>query len=383
MMCKTLLRPVLAAILIVLIWRMASSGTVNPLLSDWQHHTIFTGEDSTHGLPNTEFLTATINRKLKHELYYASKEAKGFCARHGFHVYKPQPASSERKIYDLIMVNTELDALEIRLHELYDYVDYFVIVESTKTFQGNAKRLLIREAWERFGRYHKKIIYHQLEVPDNFAPERAWDWEDLQRDAMYDQVVSRLEDGRKPIKGDVIVVADVDEVPRRETMLLLRSCTFPKRLTLASKFYYYSYQFHHVGAEWPFPQATWYDGNATVRPTNLRNGDGGIPLLRDREKATLGNAGWHCSSCFSTMEQFLNKLESFSHGWMNHDYFRNRDRIAAAVRDGVDLWGRETERFTRIEDNQDIPHLVRDQPERFRYMVNRDSPSAGFSDYIM
>lgn len=356
---------------------------MNPALSDWRQHAVSTVEESAHRLPNTDFLTATVNRKLKHELYYASREAREFCQRHGFDVYKPQPASSERKIYDLIMVNTELDALEIRLHELYDHVNYFIIVESSKTFQGNPKRLLIRESWARFERYHSKMIYHQLEIPDGFAPPRAWDWEDLQRDAMYDQVMSRLDGPKKPITGDVIVVADVDEVPRREAMLLLRSCTFPKRLTLASRFYYYSYQFLHDGPEWPHPQATWYDGDDTVRPTNLRNGDGGIPWLRNREKATLNNASWHCSSCFSTMEQFLNKLESFSHGWMNDDYYRNRDRIANAVRDGVDLWGRETEHFTRVEDNQDIPHLVQEQPERFRYMVNRDSPSAGFSDYIM
>lgn len=376
---KRLLKLAFAAILVT--WAMLSIRNMSPLLHRPQVHAISIVDDKSLQLPDTAFLTATTDRKSKHEQHYASKQAREFCKRHGFHIYTPHATSSERKVYDLIMVNTELDALEIRLRELYDHVDYFVIVESATTFQGNPKPLLIKESLGRFRPYQDKIIYHELEVPPDFAPKRAWDWEDLQRDAMYDQVVSRLVGDLKPIKGDVIVVADVDEIPRRETLLLLRTCSFPKRLTLASKFYYYSYQFLHVGSEWAHPQATWYDGSATVRPTNLRNGDGGLPLLRDREMLTLGNAAWHCSSCFSTMAEFLTKMESFSHGWMNDEYYRNKNRVADAVRNGVDLWGRESEQFVTVEDNLDIPRLIKEAPDRFVYMLNRGGPSAGFSDY--
>ena len=81
------------------------------------------------------------------------------------------------------------------------------------------------------------------------------------------------------------------------------------------------------------------------------------------------------------MEQFLNKISSFSHGWMNAEQYRDRDRIAAAVREGRDLWERDVDTFTRIEGNRDMPPLVLAEPERFGYMSNRDGPSAGFTDY--
>ncbi len=46
----------------------------------------------------------------------------GFCERYGLPVRK-----GEVRIYDAFMFNGELDMLEVRLEELYDVVDYFVI----------------------------------------------------------------------------------------------------------------------------------------------------------------------------------------------------------------------------------------------------------------
>ncbi|KAK5989021.1 hypothetical protein PT974_10519 [Cladobotryum mycophilum] len=210
--------------------------------------------------------------------YYASEAARAFCAAHGYSVFTPQSRSGERKVYDLLMVNSELDFLEIRLNTLYDHVDYFVIVESPKTFQGGDKNLTIRDHWNRFERYHDKMIYHELRFPRSWNPKRTWDWEDLQRDAMYEQVFPRLRGSNAPVLGDVLLVSDVDEIPRPESLLLLRTCNFPRRLTLTAKFYYYSFQFLHDGPEWPHPQATYYQGWRTIKPTNLRNGDGGSPI---------------------------------------------------------------------------------------------------------
>ncbi|KAK2616265.1 hypothetical protein QQS21_000900 [Conoideocrella luteorostrata] len=325
---------------------------------------------------------STSDRSQKHAEYYASKVVREFCAAHGYSVFTPQRPSNERKVYDLVMVNSELDFLEIRLNTLYDYVDYFIIVESPKTFQGEKKPLVIKDSWDRFRRYHDKMIYHELTFPRAFNPHRAWDYEDLQRDAMYEQAMLRLVGDRAPVNGDVIIVADVDEIPRPQSVLVLRSCNYPRRLTLASKFYYYSFQFLHTGPEWQHPQATYYEGSrTTLKPTNLRNGDGGFAPFRGREKGVLNNAGWHCSSCFATIEQFLNKIASFSHGWMNAERYRDKDKIAAAVREGRDLWERQHDTFTRLQENKDTPPLVLEEPKRFGYMTNRDGPTAGFTDY--
>ncbi|KAI1339641.1 glycosyltransferase family 17 protein [Xylariaceae sp. FL0016] len=303
------------------------------------------------------------------------------CRQHG---WAPFRGAEKRKVYDLIMINTELDWLEIRLNGTYNHVDYFVIVESGKTFTNLDKPLIIKENMQRFSAYQDKIIYHELEIPAGFHSDRAnpaWAWEDLQRNAMYEQVLPYLKGPQAPVHNDVLIVADVDELVRPEALTVLRACEFPRRLTLRSHFYYYSFQYMHKGTQWAHPQATYYQGWRTILPTNLRNSDGGLQPLIKLEKGDLWSAGWHCSTCFSSINEVLTKLSSFSHVGLNQEVFRDRQRIADRVRNGKDLWDREGEEYERQEDNRDLPPLLLKEPDRFSYLLDRDGPTAGFSDY--
>ncbi|KAH8675446.1 glycosyltransferase family 17 protein [Xylariales sp. PMI_506] len=311
--------------------------------------------------------------------------AHDLCSQHGWKPFRSrETVGPKRKIYDLFMVNTELDWLEIRLNTTYDFVDYFVIVESPKTFTNHDKPLVIKESLDKLAAYATKIIYHELEIPPDFNPQGknpAWAWEDLQRNAMYDQVLPRLEGVQAPVDGDVIIVADVDEIIRPDTLVVLKTCEFPRRLNLRSSFYYYSFQFLHEGPQWAHPQATYYQGWRTIAPAHLRGGDGGLfPFIR-WETEDLWDAGWHCSSCFSTIQELLTKMASFSHVSFNQEYFRNPDYIATRVREGQDIWNRPGEVFRRINNNQDIPQILLNEKEKFSYLLDRDGISAGFQDY--
>lgn len=277
------------------------------------------------------------------------------------------------------MINNEMDWLEIRLEEMGEHVDYFVIVESKVTFTGMQKELVVKENWDRFEKWQRKIVYHVLEDPP-IGAKRTWDLEDFQRNAMFVQAMGALEGERAPKRGDVIVVADVDEIVRPAALLVLRNCDVPKRVTLRSRFYYYGFQWLHRGEEWAHPQATTYQGGNTILPADLRNGEGGNGLLAWWDKADLWNAGWHCSSCFKTVDEVLNKMASFSHTGLNQEVFRDRMRIVDRVRKGKDLWDREGEVYERIEGNGDIPKLVNKERERFGYLLDRDGPNAGFVD---
>ncbi len=48
----------------------------------------------------------------------------------------------KNKIYDCFIFNNETDLLEIRLNILNDYVDHFVIIESSETFTGLKKKTI-------------------------------------------------------------------------------------------------------------------------------------------------------------------------------------------------------------------------------------------------
>ena len=62
-------------------------------------------------------------------------------------------------IIDCFPFFNELDLLEIRLRLLDDIVDRVVLVESTRTFSLNKKKLYYSENKERFKKYNKKIIH--------------------------------------------------------------------------------------------------------------------------------------------------------------------------------------------------------------------------------
>jgi beta-1,4-mannosyl-glycoprotein beta-1,4-N-acetylglucosaminyltransferase len=306
--------------------------------------------------------------------------AKELCSSARFPVYPKR--ERKRKIYDLFLLNTELDWLEIRLHTLAAEVDYFVIIESPLTFTGLQKPLILKDNWEQFKELHGKIIHHVLQDPPKNA-KRTWDIEDYQRNAMFAQVIPFLTGEQKAEKGDVLIVADVDEIPRPSTLMVLRNCDIPARVTLRSKFYYYGFQWMHKGEEWEHPQATLYAGpKSTIKPADLRNGEGGWNRLRRWwDKTEIWNSGWHCSTCFSTIEAVLGKMGSFSHTGLNQEVFRDRTRTVDRVRKGLDLWDREGEDYNRIEGNEDIPDILKSDREKWKYLLDRDGSNAGFTDY--
>ncbi|KAJ4352996.1 hypothetical protein N0V85_009617, partial [Neurospora sp. IMI 360204] len=138
------------------------------------------------------------------------------CRPYGWKPYQPrQPSDAPRKLYDLVLVTTELDLLEVRLNTTWDAVDYYVLVESAKTFTGRNKPLLLKQALDetpsRFETYKSKIIYHQVQYPEDFSPPpltptprgsgsgsgsgsaSASPWEDFHLNAMFDQVFPLLE----------------------------------------------------------------------------------------------------------------------------------------------------------------------------------------------
>ncbi|KAI9740970.1 MAG: hypothetical protein M1818_004576 [Claussenomyces sp. TS43310] len=381
---------VLAFFFFVFVFRNTEIYTVP---SSWQEHRI-----KAHAFPSVG-----VTAEDAHGFLIPSV-AEGLCAAHNFDLYSKRDA--RRKVYDLFMVNTELDWLEIRLNELKDHVDYFVILEAERTFTGLPKPLYVRDNWERFKAFHEKII---LRVLDDGALEstRTWDHEDLQRNAMFDQVLApeltimpsednALSKEQTPNAGDVILVSDIDEIPKTAAVTLLRNCDFPRRLTLRSRFYYYGFQWLHRGEDWPHPQATFYEGARTVRPADLRNGEGsygGRNVLQTRlDKADLWNASWHCSTCFGSVDETTTKMSSFSHTPWNQEAFRQRQWVIERVRNGLDLFDRASEVYDKVEGrNWDIPaYLLRlrdstdeEERHRFAYLVDRDPPNANFKDVSM
>lgn len=312
------------------------------------------------------------------------------CRKHNFKPYVSADAR-ERKIYDLFLFSHELDWLEIRLNTLSPNVDYFVIVEAPTTFTGMVKPLYLKDNWSNFTMFHDKIIHSVVIDPGPSIGLDTWTHEDFFRNALFTSTFpSLLSTEKEAREGDVLLVSDVDEIPKPHTLEVLRECEIPDRLTLRSNFYYYSFQWLHTGEQWPHPQATVYHGlTNTLTPNHLRNGIGGSTsrswpasmIQRWRQKADMWDAAWHCSSCFSTLDQMRAKMDSFSHTPWNTPENRDEATMMQRVRTGQDLFGRKSERYRRVNSNNDAPQYVLEHKDRFEYLVNRDGENAGFSDW--
>ena len=88
-------------------------------------------------------------------------EAQDFCQRRRWEPYATR--DRRRKVYDLFLIDTELDLLEIRLNELDREVDYFVILEPSTTFHMDPKPLHLRDNISRFNDFQHKMIHRVLD----------------------------------------------------------------------------------------------------------------------------------------------------------------------------------------------------------------------------
>ena len=114
------------------------------------------------------------------------------------------------KLYDCFTFFNELDILELRLRELDALVHRFVLVEANTTFTGQAKPLHFALNAARFGPWIDRIIHI---VVDDFPIGMTDPW---QREAFQRNAIIRGLPLAQP--GDLVLVSDVDEIPKPEIL---------------------------------------------------------------------------------------------------------------------------------------------------------------------
>ncbi len=214
-------------------------------------------------------------------------------------------AKTHSKIYDCFIFFNELELLEIRLTELYDHVDKFVLVESRETFRGNVKALYFEENKHRFEKFLDKIIH--VVVEDRLHVPSAWHREEFQRNQIVRGLV-HCED------NDVIFISDVDEIIRpskvQDIVTILASIPYgqlPIVLCNQTMYRYYFNRFDKKDSPWPGSIAIFYKHLKQCCPEYCRK-------LAQRRLIpfVVNDAGWH----FTYMgghERVATKISAFSH----------------------------------------------------------------------
>lgn len=117
------------------------------------------------------------------------------------------------KIVDCFTFCNELKMLKFRLEELYDTVDYFVLVEATLTHVGTKKELYFEKNKSKFSKYLDKIIHIVVDDLPNSKNTDTWDREIYQRFSIK-KGIDKLNLQNK----DIIMISDLDEIPDMRTI---------------------------------------------------------------------------------------------------------------------------------------------------------------------
>ena len=225
-------------------------------------------------------------------------------------------------LYDCFLFYNEYDMLELRLKELYDTVDYFVIIEGTHTFVGTPKESNFEKYKERYEPYMKKIRYFYL--PNLVDTSNAWNQEHKQRENIYHALKTL---GAQPT--DTVTNCDCDEIPRPEVLQSLRGIKHLVHLVLL-EFWYNVETFNTrpcgstcVSSFELVEQS--YNGTYKTDDWNFSNNRwrGGIGN-------NIPNAGWHFSY-FGGVNKILEKITNAAHQECNTIENNNMNNIIECV----------------------------------------------------
>ncbi len=264
-------------------------------------------------------------------------------------------------IVDSFIYYNELDLLNYRLEILNDYIDYFILVESTHTFTGKPKPLYYNENKEKFAKFNDKIIhivvddfpYKQPNI--NFVFNHQWKNEYFQRNCIV-RGLQLLQSSKQTFKNeDVILTSDIDEIPDPNILLKIKNNTldFDKnnlnKLTLDMYYYNLHYKVGD-GQNWNGIKLFTWKAFKNIRLT--------FQQMRVWEHTHHVNAiafgGWHLSY-FGNIDFIINKIQSFAHQEYNNDNYLNKEKLKNDIENGINFIGGLDLQYIKIKDNVNLP----------------------------
>jgi beta-1,4-mannosyl-glycoprotein beta-1,4-N-acetylglucosaminyltransferase len=115
------------------------------------------------------------------------------------------------------MFFNERDIAYLRINELYDSVDYFIVNEATKTHLGQPKELIFWKD-ERLQQFKDKIIYSPIDLDGRFNKQFTEMFRDGIKGAKEHEQRIRLLEQIETLNlsdDDIIMVSDCDEIPNK------------------------------------------------------------------------------------------------------------------------------------------------------------------------
>ena len=295
------------------------------------------------------------------------------------------------KIFDCFMYYDEDLILDLRLNLLNNYVDEFVIVESSYTHSGEPRKLLFDI--NKYSKFKNKINYIILEdLPLDLFILNKEDSENT-KNSKYILNAAKRENLQRNIilKGlssaslnDLIIISDVDEIPNLENNNIKEIDN--KIILFKQKFFYYKFNLKLDNFSWHGSKAC--KKKHLISPQWLRNiKDKKYPFWRidtllSKKKyqniKVIDNGGWHFSN-IKTPAEIEKKMKTYLH---HREYDLNpigKRKISEIIEDKKPIYNLKTDMKSNkfdlteklvVSDMSELPYYVQKNIDQYKNWLN-------------
>jgi len=253
-------------------------------------------------------------------------------------------------IFDCFQYFNEDHILDIRFNILNKNVDYFVISESTKTHQGNYKKLNFDI--NNFQSYKDKIIYIVADYQGEIGYSNHTGGESIIEQHQRNSLINGL---KKADDEDLIILSDSDEIPDLNKINQIKPKT--KYAAFSQMMFMYKLNLQNID------ESNWMGSRITKKKNitsmqdlrNIKFKD--YPFWRfDKSNLQIINGGWHFSF-LQTPENIIKKIKAYSHGEFNTSMLTNQNKIEQKILRNEDIFDRKFD-LKKIEIDRKFPDYI-------------------------
>lgn len=268
------------------------------------------------------------------------------------------------KVYDCFPFFNELDILEIRLQELWDVVDVFVLAESNQSHSGKTKEYIFENNKERFAKYLSKIrVVAVDDMPD--TPD-SWVREKYQRWALH----RGLTDAEAT---DIIITSDVDEIPRAEAIQMIKEDENDwDRYILTIPMFQYKINYMKIYDIVKQPNIMVARARCYTNPQQEREYT--FPWVpKPPNLVVIDHAGWHFTY-FGDNNHAITKIQNFAHTETDTPEMIAKHNIDFFIKNKCGHHGpSHPEKFEYVVVDEYFPDCITQNLEKWQHMIVPDA----------
>ena len=265
-------------------------------------------------------------------------------------------------IFDCFQYFNEDHIADLRFNILNEYVDFFVVVESTVNHQGQTRKLHFDK--NKYKKFQNKIVYIEVDdTPDNIKKPHTGG-ESLVEQHQRNSIMKGL---NKSQDNDLIILSDVDEIPDLNKLKVFDK---NKYAVFSQKMFMYKLNLLNLN------ENNWHGSKICLKknlksPQWLRNLKfKKYPFWRiDKQKnlQIIDNGGWHFAY-LQDVKNISKKIKSFAHGEFNKAEIVSEKNIELKINQGEDVLGRGY-KIKKIEIDSSYPKYIINNKDKLKNWI--------------